>query len=63
EPAPAAASAPVARPKTGPDDDVLARLSEQPAPAAPPPPAPKAGKEPPVLDRGLLDSLSGDDKQ
>lgn len=65
EPAPVASvvapAAPV-KPATGPDADVLTRLST-PAPA---PAAPKADKpatpDKPTLDRGLLDSLSGDDK-
>ncbi|HYD00404.1 MAG TPA: ABC transporter ATP-binding protein [Phycisphaerales bacterium] len=64
EPAVPAAPAPAARPKTGPDDDVLARLSEQPAAPAPPAPAaPRPDQAAASLDRGLLDSLSGDDKQ
>jgi len=61
EPVPASVPAPAATPpKSGPDDDVLSRLAGPAAPApAPAPPTPAAQ---PTLDRGLLDSLSGDDK-
>ncbi|MFT3686349.1 MAG: ABC transporter ATP-binding protein [Phycisphaerales bacterium] len=66
EPAAAVPVAPAVavKPKTGPDDDVLSKLSTSSPAAAPAPQAPKAA-EPGVakpLDRGLLDSLSGDDK-
>jgi ABC-2 type transport system ATP-binding protein len=70
EPAPAIPlqqAAPAPKPRTGPDDDILSKLSGQSGatPAAPAPaaaPKPGAAPERPALDRGLLDSLSGDDK-
>lgn len=64
EPAPVASvvTAAPSKPASGPDADVLTRLSQ---PTPPPPPAPAPGdsaQTKPSLDRGLLDSLSGDDK-
>ncbi len=63
EPAPVASvvvAAPV-KPVTGPDADVLTRLASE-APATAPKVEKPATPDRPVLDRGLLDSLSGDDK-
>lgn len=73
EPAPVAetvvTAAPDSKPPTGPDGDILTRLADarqgaSPAPAAPKAIAPASGTPgaKPSLDRGLLDSLTGDDK-
>ncbi len=65
--APAKTDAPAPKPKTGPDDDVIARLAGTTTPEPPRKPegdAPGAGKPAkPTLDQGLLDSLSGDDQK